>query len=198
MATFSESDLLEINDSYKNMLIGLKDYLIQYNIKDEIAYSKYIIDMLHKGLFSTDGKIYFDNYYDYLGLSSKISQGVHVTYGICCCRHATDFLYDFLVFLGFNPTLEFYFIDNENGIWHKVNPAVDKVNHQAILSSDDKYIIDPANKFILQVSPNGEVTPLDIKINHKIDTYRDPHIETIGKILKKYYIYKELGVENVY
>lgn len=198
MAIFSESDLLEINISYKNMLYELREYLSQYGIEGELEYSKYIINMLHKGLFSMERKICFDNYYDYLNLPSAVSQGVHVTHGICCCRHATDFLYDFLVSIDFNPTLVFYYVDNSNNVWREVNPAVERANHRTVLSSDGKYIIDSANKFILKKSANGEVIPLDIRITPKINEYHSSNIETIGKILKKCYLYKELGVENVY
>lgn len=198
MAKFTESDIFEINDSYKMLLSNLRDYLKQYNANGEIEYSKIIFNLLHGGILSMNGKVHFDAYYDYLALPSQISQGVHVTYGIICCRHATDFLYDLLCILEFNPTLVFYFVDEQLGIWRKVNPGVEKTNHKAILSSDGTCIIDPANKFILQTEENGKVKSLDIEIDHDAEDYRDPNIETIGKILKKYYMYRELGIENVY
>ena len=198
MANFNERDILEINNSYKMLLSNLSEYLKQYKVNSEVEYSKIIFNMLHNGLFSMNGKVHFDNYYKFLDLPSQVSQGVHVTYGILCCRHATDFLYDLLCFLEFNPTLVFYFVDEKLGICRKVNPAVEQVNHETILSSDGKYIIDSANKFILQTHDNGQVKELNTGIDKDVDNYQDPNIDTIGKILKKYYMYRELGIENVY
>ncbi len=198
MANFNERDILEINTSYRMLLSNLSAYLKQYKASSEVEYSKIIFNMLHNGLFSMNGKVQFDNYYKFIDLPSQVSQGVHVTYGLLCCRHATDFLYDLLCVLNFHPALEFYFVDEKSSIWRKVNPAVEQVNHETILSSDGKYIIDPANKFILETDDNGKVKELDTSIEKDVDKYQDSNIETIGKILKKYYMYRELGIENVY
>lgn len=155
--------------------------------------------MLHKGLFSINKSITFSNSFNYLYLPSDISGGVHVMYGICCCRHATSFLYDTLSMLNYNPSLIFYWIDTITGIWHKVNPAIEKANHQVISSSSNSnIIIDPANYFIIEKQDNGEVKELDKTPAYKIHEYQDSSIEVVDKVLRKYYTYKELGIERVY
>ncbi len=194
---FTETDKKIVRDAYKMILLNLKAYLQQYDMKDELEYSKLFFYMLHGGFFSMDGTIKFDNNYDYLGLPVEISQGVQVMYGICCCRHATDFFYNLLCILNFNPSLIYIWVDNDTGLWRKVNPAIEKANHQAILL-DNKCIIDPANKFILQIQKNGGLTQLDSEYFGQLETYQENNIVTIGKILKKYYTYRELGIKSVY
>lgn len=197
MLNFIDSDKKKIQDAYKMILLNLKDYLQQYDVKDGISYSKIFFYMLHNGFFSINRKINFDNNYDYLGLSSDISQGVQVMYGICCCRHASEFLYDLLCVLNFNPSLIYIWVDNNTGFWRKVNPAIEKANHQAVLFNN-KYIIDPANKFILQIQNNGELNLIDSEYLSHLETYKENNIAVIGKVLKKYYTYKELGIKSVY
>lgn len=194
---FTEDDKKTVKNAYKMLLLNLKDYLLQYNIRDEIEYSKIFFNMLHNGFFSMNGTINFDNDYDYLGLPVDISQGVQVMYGICCCRHAAELLYNLLHILKFNPSLIYIWIDKDTGLWHKVNPAIEKANHQAILL-DSKCIVDPANKFILQIQKNGELTQLDSEYFGRLESYQENNVVTIGKILKKYYTYRELGIKNVY
>ncbi len=197
MREFTETDKKIVKDAYKMILLNLKDYLQQYDMKDELEYSKLFFCMLHGGFFSMDGTIKFDNNYDYLGLPVEISQGVQVMHGICCCRHATEFFYNLLCILNFNPSLIYIWVDNDTGLWRKVNPAIEKANHQAILL-DNKCIIDPANKFILQIQKNGELTQLDSEYFGQLETYQENNIVTIRKILKKYYTYRELGIKSVY
>lgn len=96
MLNFTDDDKKVVKDAYKTILLNLKNYLKQYDAKDELEYSKIVFSMLHSGLFSISGTINFDNNYDYLGLPVEISQGVQVMYGICCCRHVTEFLYNLL------------------------------------------------------------------------------------------------------
>ena len=194
---FTETDKKIVKDAYKMILLNLKDYLQQYDMKDELEYSKLFFCMLHGGFFSMDGTIKLDNNYDYLGLPVEISQGVQVMHGICCCRHATEFFYNLLCILNFNSSLIYIWVDNDTGLWRKVNPAIEKANHQAILL-DNKCIIDPANKFILQIQKNGELTQLDSEYFGQLETYQENNIVTIGKILKKYYTYRELGIKSVY
>ena len=194
---FTETDKKIVKDTYKMILLNLKDHLQQYDMKDELEYSKLFFCMLHGGFFSMDGTIKFDNNYDYLGLPVEISQGVQVMYGICCCRHATEFLYNLLCILNFNPSLIYIWVDNNTGLWRKVNPAIEKANHLAILL-DNKCIIDPRNKFILQIQKNGGLTQLDSEYFGQLETYQENNIVTIGKVLKKYYTYRELGIERVY
>jgi len=181
------------------ILLNLKAYLQQYNIKNELEYSEIIFHMLHNGFFSINRTIQLDNDYEYLGLPVEMSQGVHVMYGMCCCRHATEYLYDILSLLNFRPSLMFIWVDKATGVWRKVNPAIEKANHQTILLSDqNKYILDPANNFILQIQEDGKLEALDSKYFGKIKYYQEDNISTIGRTLKKYYSYKDLGIENVY
>lgn len=197
MLNFTDSDKKIIKDAYQIILLDLKDYLQQYDVKDEVEYSKIIFRMLHGGFFSMNRTINFDNNYNYLELPVEISQGVQIMYGICCCRHATEFLYNFLCILNFNPSLIYLWVDNNTGLWRKVNPAIEKANHQAILL-DNKYIIDPANKYILQMQKNGKLILLDSEYIEQLATYQEDNVGVIGKVLKKYYTYRELGISNVY
>lgn len=199
MLNFSESDTIEINEAYKMILINLKAYLQHYNVKDELEYLKIICKMLHSGFFSMNGTIQFNNNYNYFGLPIEISQGVQVMHGICCCRHATEFFYDLLCVLNIDSSLIHFIVDEPTGIWHIVNPAYEKANHQAILfNNEDKYIIDPANKFILQIQNNEQLTPLDTEYLGHLNFYQDDNIDLVAKVLKKYYKYRELGIKSVY
>lgn len=197
MLNFTDDDKKVIKDAYKIILLNLKNYLQQYDAKDALEYSKIVFHMLHSGFFSINRTINFDNNFHYLGLPVEINQRVQVMYGICCCRHAAEFLYDLLCILNFHPSLIYILVDNETGLWYKVNPAIEKANHQAILLNN-KYIIDPANKFILQMKKNGELILLDSEYLEHLETYQEDNIIVIGKILKKYYTYKELGIEHIY
>lgn len=199
MVKFIDDDIKEINNSYRNMLINLKDYLYQYNLSNEKECSKIIIKMLHSGYFSINRVIQIENNYDYLALPPTISQGVQIMYGICCCRHASKFLYDLLCILDFNPILIYYFVDN-NGGWHKANPAVEKANHIAVLlnNNDGEYVVDLVNEFILKIERDGQLKSIDIESIEDITPYQDSNVDVIGKVLTKYYKYKELGIESVY
>ncbi len=195
MLNFIDEDKEKIKNAYKIILLNLKNYLQQYDAKDEISYSKIVFKMLHNGLFSMNTTINFDDKYDYLWLPSEISQGVQVMYGICCCRHATEFLYNLLCIFNYNPSLLYIYVDNNTEVWHKVNPA--KANHQVILLND-RYIIDPANKFILQLQKNGELKHIDSEYPDCLEKYQETNINVVGNELEKYYKYKRLGIRNVY
>lgn len=197
MLNFIDEDKEKIKNAYKIILLNLKNYLQQYDAKDEISYSKIVFKMLHNGLFSMNRTITFDNNYDYLGLPLEISQGVQVMHGICCCRHATEFLYNLLCMFNYNPSLLYIYVDNNTGVWRKVNPAIDKANHQVILLND-RYIIDSANKFILQIQKNGELKLMDSEYPDCLETYQENNITVVGNVLEKYYTYKRLGIRNVY
>ncbi len=197
LLNFTDSDKKIIRDAYKMILFNLKDYLQQYDMNDELEYSKIIFRMLHGGFFSMNGTTNFDNNYNYLGLLVEISQGVQVMYGICCCRHATKFLYNLLCILNFNPSLMYIWVNNNTGLWRKVNPKIEKANHQVILLND-KYIIDPANKFILQIQKNGKLILLDSEYIDQLGTYQEENIIVVGRVLKKYYTYRELGINTIY
>ncbi len=199
MLDFTDIDKRKVNDAYKMILINLKKYLQQYDVKDKLEYSKIVFKMLHSGFFSMSGTIQFDNNYDYIGLPIELSQGVQVMHGICCCRHATNFFYDLLCTLNIDSSLLYICIDNANGNWYIVNPACEKANHQAILFNyGGKCVIDPANKFILQIQSDGQVASLDTEYLGDLKSYQDDNIDVVAKTLKKYYKYRELGVERVY
>jgi hypothetical protein len=194
---FTYEDIQVIKNAYRMLLVHLKNYLKQYDVKDAIPYSKILFNMIHNGFFSMNRTIKFDDNYDYLNLPIEISQGVQVMYGICCCRHATEFCYNLLCLLNFNVSLMYIWINKDTGLWRKVNPPVEKANHLAILLND-KYIIDPANKFILQIQNNGDLKLLDSEYLGDLNGYQENNINIIGKTLRKYYQYKELGIENIY
>ncbi len=198
MINFSYDDISNINKIYKNILVNLKEYLKQYSLQDELEYSKIVINMMHEGLFSMDKNIQFENEYDYIALPSTISLGVHVTYGICCCRHATGFVYDLLCLLKYNPSLLFIFVDNQSGLWRIVNPVTEKFNHRVILTANEQYLIDPANKFLLQKESNGDLHPLAMETPYDFSSYQEPQVSELGQIITKYYKCRELGIKNVY
>lgn len=192
------SDKKIIDNSYKSFLLNLKSFLECGKDRSALDYSKTVMDMLHKGQFSMDRTIFFRNDYNYLSLPSIISNGVYVTYGICCCRHATFLLNDILCSLGFDISIMYIFIDKD-GNWHKIDPRVDRCNHVVIVltNNDHKYYIDAANKFLLE-QVGDSVLSLDVEpLDNSLD-YQDANIIEIGKVLKKYYMYKELGIDHVY
>lgn len=197
MIDFADNDKEKIQNAYKMLLLNLKDYVKQYELEDELEYAKIIYNMLHSGFFSVGKNMQIDFRYDYLALPSEISQGVQVMRGIACCRHVTEFLYDTLRVLNINPSIMYVWVDNATGLWYKVNPAREKANHQAILLSD-KYIIDAANKFILKKDANGDLTLMDSTCVDTLKDYQDDNITTIDKILGKYYLNRELGVDIIY
>lgn len=195
MINFTENDKEKIKNAYKTVLLNLKDYLQQHDVKCELEYSKVVFSMLHSGCFSMDGTIHIDNDFNYLGLSSDISEGIQVMHGICCCRHATEFLYNLLNILNLNPSLMYIQTNNRTGEWHKTTPT--KANHLTILLNN-QYIIDPINKFILEIQKGGELKLLDSDYLNVLKPYQEDNIIVIGKTLKKYYALRELDIKNVY
>ena len=97
----------------------------------------------------------------------------------------------------YNPSLLYIYVDNNTGVWRKVNPAIDKANYQVILLND-RYIIDPANQFVLQIQKNGELELMDSEYHDCLETYQETNITVVGNVLEKYYTYKRLGIRNVY
>lgn len=195
MSNFTPNDRKEMLISYRNIIINLKEYLKkEYNISDELDYSKIIINMLHIGDLSVRRNFQVNNNYDYLALPSEISQGVQIMYGVGCCRHATYFLFDVLRFMEQNPYLLYIYID-EKSDWKIINPITEKANHVVILLNG--VIIDPINKTILK-EKNSKLEYLNTLANFSIRPYEDPEIYTVKKILDKYYKIKKLGINNVY
>lgn len=196
MVNFSLNDKEKLKDYYKDFLMNLREYLRKYDVHDVLEYSKLVLDMLHSGALSVDGVIKVDDGYDYIDIPSDVSAGVHITTGVSCCRHTTSFLYDLLNVLGFQSSLSYFQVGNELGIWHKVNPAEGRANH--VVLSVDNLIVDPANKFILEELNDGRVCQIDLGDHHEFSDYQDKNIISIDKVLKKYYTYRNLGIERVY
>lgn len=196
MVNFSLNDKEKLKDYYKGFLMNLREYLRKYDVYDVLEYSKLVLDMLHSGVLSVDGVIKIDDRYDYIDIPSDVSAGVHITTGASCCRHTTSFLYDLLNVFGFKSSLSYFQVDNELGIWHRVNPAEGRANH--VVLSVDNFIIDPANKFILEELNDGCVGQIDLGDHNEFSNYQDKNIISIDKVLKKYYTYRNLGIERVY
>lgn len=196
MINFSFNDREKLNSYYKEFLMNLREYLRRYDVSDVLEYSKVVLDMLHSGLLSVDGIITLDDRFDYIGIPSNVSSGVHITTGICCCRHTTGFLYDLLNVLGFQSSLKYFFVDNESGVWHRADQAKEKANHVAL--SVDDIVIDSANKFIIKVLDDGSIREIDLGEHHEFKDYQDENIARIDSVLKKYYTYRSLGIKRVY
>ena len=199
MLHIKQDDQKIINNAYNNLLLKIKEYLQQYNLQNELEYSNKIISLLNQGIFSINHTLIFDNLYDYLDLPSQISNGVQVTYGICCCRHATEFLSDILHILNFNPEIIYFWLEKNSNTWHKVTPASQKANHEAlIINHKNRYLINPANNFILKIAEDGSLKSLNFSNPPNSIPFTSDYIPTIAKTLKKYYTYKELGIRTFY
>lgn len=193
----NEKDRKQVDFYYKQFLIHLKSFLQQDKYLSALDCSKKVIHMLHSGLFSMDKKICFDEEFKYLFLYD-LSDGVQVSYGVCCCRHASAFLNDLLRILGFDSSLKPIFI-NEDGNWHKGCSLLDTFNHVVVFlkEGDCSYLVDPQNKFIFRVEDNQDLTLLNLDIDFCTE-YDDINIQNTGMILKKYYHLQSLGIEHVY
>lgn len=196
MLSLTASDKEIIDKSYAAFLKNLYNYLKNSEASCGVDYSKEIINLLHRGVFSMDGVITCTNDYDYLHLPNLCSDGALVMYGVCCCRHATSLFYDILKSLGFDVSLQYIKVcDDDN--WKRV--TYDKANHIiAILRENGKtYYLDAINKFILELLDNGDFKQLNIDIVEDFD-YQDSNVKKIGEKLSKYYNLKRLGVEHIY
>lgn len=196
MLSLTASDKEIIDKSYAAFLKNLYNYLKNSEASCGVDYSKEIINLLHSRVFSMNGVITCTNDYDYLHLPNLCSDGALVMYGVCCCRHATSLLYDILKSLGFDVSLQYIKVcDDDN--WKRV--TYDKANHIiAILREKGKtYYLDAINKFILELLDNGDFKQLNIDIVEDFD-YKDSNVKKIGEKLSKYYNLKRLGVEHIY
>lgn len=186
-----------INSSYKSFLLNLKYLLSSQTDKNALECAKIIINMLQKGMFSTGRKVHFDNDFKYLYLPNMNSDGVQVLHGICCCRHASALLNDILQILDFKSTLLYIFIDKNND-WHISKTT--NANHVTVLlkDKDSEYILDPINKFILKKESNKNIILLDLDVCNDFEEYQDSNIQSIGKVLNKYYNLQNLGINYIY
>lgn len=196
MSNITNSDIDFINNKYKSFLYNLKEFL---GNTSEIDLIKIIINNLHNGKFSINGTMRFDNDYNYIPLPQQLSNGVHITTGISCCRHANKFLFDILNSSCISPIIIYIFIDEKN-MWHRVDPGKQYANHCALslnINNHD-YIVDATNKLILELKSNEELIQIPILSTNKLEEYHDTNIEDIAKTLKKYYTYRNLGIKTIY
>lgn len=192
------SDDKEIIDkSYDAFLKNLYNYLKNSEASCGVEYSKEIINLLHSGVFSMDGVITCTNDYDYLQLPNLCSDGALVMYGVCCCRHATSLLYDVLKGLGFDVSLQYIGVCDDDNSWKKVSRGT--ANHIIVILKENEniYYLDAINKFILELLENGAFKQLDIDSVEDFD-YKDSNVKKIGEKISEYYNLKRLGIEHVY
>lgn len=196
MINFTYEDKEKIKVAYQKILFNLQNYLEQYDVQSCQEYAQIFFKMLHNGFFSAGEKVQFTSDFDYLALPLELSQGVQVMYGVCCCRHATEFLYDILKALGFDVSIYLVWVNNETSTWHKVNPTLEKANHEMVFVKDrGNILLDPVNNFSLQILENGELKQFDRGFDRRLNYYQDDNIQTVQRVLKKYYSYQELGIK---
>lgn len=197
MLKLTEKDIELVNVGYKNFLAGLRSYLQENELNTGVEYANCIVNMLHSGLFSIEGKFTSDTEYKYLPLSNVYSEGIQVMYGKACCRHTNAFVSDELQFLGFDATLLYTFVDGSDN-WYNTTPI--KANHVSILLKEngEQYIIDSFNKFICRKENEHDLTEICFDDCSSFDDYQDENIQTIGKVLKKYYGLQSLGIKHIY
>lgn len=193
----TEKDGKLINEKYNSLLFNIKECIKNKEMYEPLEIYKLICNMFRSGKFSIDGTIEFSNDFDYITFYNIKNIGAQVMQGICCCRHASSFVFDILKSLDFDVSL--YYISIEDNNWRVTNP--NQANHMTVLLKDKEfeYILDPINDFILKIEEDNRLSSIDIKSNSNINNdilYDD--INEIGSTLKKYYCYKKLGINNVY
>lgn len=201
MLMLTNNDKEYIENLYKTFLSNLKCLFENNNVKSAIDCYKILSNMLRKGLFSNEGVIIFDTNFNYLSLANIDHPGMQVMYGVCCCRHVTEFSNDIMSLLGFNTSLYYIYIDN-NDIFHHCD-SID-ANHVAILLTEnlEEYILDPMNNFLLKKETDNSLTPLNLDVSHldmkRFLHFSDNNIQSISKVLKKYYHLQSIGINHIY
>lgn len=201
MLNLTSNDKELIENSYKSFLSNLKDLFENNQIKSAVDCYRILSNMLRNGQFCIDGTISFDTTFNYLDLPNMGCIGAQVMYGICCCRHVTAFINDILALIGFNASLYYIYIDdNEN--WHSCDPI--NANHTTILLIDnaEEYILDPMNNFLLKKETDNSLTSLNLDISsldmQQFFNFSDNNVQGISKILKKYYHLQSVGINHIY
>lgn len=190
-----------IENLYKSFLINLKYLFKNKQIKNALDCYKILTMMLRNGQFSIEKRIDFNDNFKYLPLSNTNYSGIQVMYGICCCRHVSAFINDILTLLGFNTSLYYVQID-ENNNWHPC--SIIDANHVTILLKDNnkEYILDPTNNFILKKESDQSLTLLNFDLSplkiQQFMNFEDENVKDIGKVLKKYYHLQKIGIKNIY
>ena len=197
MLRFSEKDKELVDLGYQNFLHSLCEYLKDCVATCLMDYYKQIRVMLKKGAFSYEGTFLRNPKFPYIALSNMESDGVHIMYGIACCRHISAFLQDILRLLGFDATLLYVFAD-DSGTWRRVSPS--DANHLLVLVHDGatSYIFDLMNDFAFLWEPDTSLILLPVNDVSFSADYHDENVQDIGRILKKYYTLRSYGIETVY
>lgn len=192
---FTYKDKENLKKYYKSFLQNLKYQLKQSNL-DLLTIVSTIMKCIQDGKFSIDESFKLDTKYNYIMLPSEISDGVHITLGISCCRHVNTFLYDILKELDYSPSLIYIFID-ENNEWHRTDAI--NANHVVVSVKyhEKEFICDVANNFISQII-NNDLTTQKLNYESSLEYFEDDNINEISKILKKYYQYRNLGIKRIY
>lgn len=196
MLSLTTVDQKNIISFYRQFLSNLKNIL--ETEKQNPTYCYKVIEMLlHTGKFAYNGQAIFDPNYPFLHLANIDSNGIYVMYGIFCCRHANLLTYDIFTNLGFNCSKKF--VKTNGDTWNYTNPT--NSNHVVILlnTSERNFMLDTANKFLLEIEPNGNLIPVEQGIDSSIiDNYYDENVNRIGRTLEKYYHLRDLGIKHVY
>lgn len=195
MLKITYKDKESINKYYKELLINLKNVLLQQE-QNILKIISIIMKNIREGKFSVNETFTINTKYDYIMLPLEISNGTHVTLGIACCRHVNTFLYDILKELGEEASFIYIHVD-ENGEWHKVEPS--KSNHIAVKLklSEKEYICDATINFVGEIK-NTDIIEQKITYDNVLENFKTQNIEEISKILKKYYIYREKRITSIY
>jgi len=193
MLTFTQKDQELLLKSYHDFLVHLKSLFHELN-GHSINTIMLFIQMMHDGKFSMGGTISFLNNYPFFPIPSSISEGIHIPYGIACCRHATWLCKDVLDLLGYSTSLFFVL---EDGSWKRATPTT--ANHIVLLYSfqNQNSLIDPANHLLLQILNTGDLKSLEFSFFPDF-SFEDENIKKMGLTLKKYYHLRELGVQSIY
>ena len=201
MLNLTNNDKELIENLYKSFLSNLKCLFTTNQIKNALDCYKILSIMLRNGQFCVDETIDFNTKFKYLSLPNMDCRGAQVMYGVCCCRHVSVFINDILSLLGFNTSLYYIYID-DNEHWHSC--SLINANHVTVLliENNEEYILDPINNFILKKENdqslktiNSDILSLDIQ---QFVSFSDDHVQSIGRVLKKYYHIQSVGVNHIY
>lgn len=199
---FTTSDTQSIKESYQSFLINLKNFICGINNQDVEKQFKILSYLFQNGYLTTTQTIKFDSNYPYLGIPIELSEGIQVTIGTCCCRHANELLNDILRLLNYDSKILFIYID-ENNDWH-IKPNGCNCNHMAVTlnNSNKKIILDLYNNFIFTSDYLGNVITINKELTQhekeECHQFKDDNIKKISKTLKKYYKLKSHGITHIY
>lgn len=198
MLKLTNKDKETIENSYKTFLMNIKNFLEINCLTNAIECYKVLYGMLISGQFSIDRTMCFDTDFSYLNLPNIYSDGAQVMHGVCCCRHVSTLFNDILLLIGYNVALCYIYVD-DNETWHIT--TADNSNHVVVLLRENnvEYILDPMNNLVLKKEHDNQLTLVDTNVvQNSCPVFLDDIVENIGKVLKKYYHFKSLGIDNIY